>query len=237
MSRSGPPASYSIVIKADGTITTSETQLIGNNASYHLFTVSSLPCQIWANISGWANVNVFLYAPGVLFTAGTPIFTLAYTANSGNKEFNIAATVLGNYYLMVQGNPASPGGGWPSILYYFATINCATCSTFLSNCLTCTNSTLCLTCGTNYTVVAGKCVCNILNCVTCTSGTVCTKAAVGYYVNSTFLPQPCSIIPLCLECTSNILCTKCSTTSHYFDSTAVTCKLCSTLYFGCTLCN
>lgn len=64
---------------------------------------------------------------------------------------------------------------------------------------------------------AGLCIaCNTLLHYVFNAGTSSCVAEVGYYLNSTFVPELCSgVMPGCLECSSATTCTLCDTFLNY----------------------
>lgn len=119
-----------------------------------------------------------LYAPGTVL-ASSALGALTYTGGTGTVDTVLAATVAGIYDLQVQANPETPVGGTWNFAQYNGNINCDTCIAHMTDCLTCTSSTVCTSCNIGFYVDAISHLCQtcatITSCITCTSSTVCTK--------------------------------------------------------------
>jgi hypothetical protein len=81
--------------------------------------------------------------------------------------------------------------------YYLNGVNCVLCSTAMTNCVTCSSISTCLTCTSSSFVYSGHCaVCSsfpiLINCQSCSDQITCTSCNPGYYINSTLTCSPCS---------------------------------------------
>lgn len=77
--------------------------------------------------------------------------------------------------------------------------SCKECSTAINNCSTCTNSTWCTFCQTNFYLYQGRCI----------TAAICLNIS-GYYLNTQQSACVQCISP-CQTCTSQISCTSCLT--------------------------
>lgn len=81
----------------------------------------------------------------------------------------------------------------------------------MTGCTFCTNSTVCLSCGSGYFLNSSS-LCqactDLTGCLVCKNSTTCLFCNTGYYFNS-FSCSSCSIITGCYSCISNSICTSC----------------------------
>ena len=141
---------------------------------------------------------------------------------------------------------------------------CQACSVSITNCLTCSNTTYCNSCGSGFTVGTSSngqrscqsCSSTIAGCLTCSSNTVCLSCntsnlftlnsttgkcdcSSGYILNTAGTAcQACNVtLSNCLTCISTSNCTSCK--AGFYKSTqanGVNCSSC-TQHTGCLECS
>jgi hypothetical protein len=122
--------------------------------------------------------------------------------------------------------------------YPNVTAYCQLCSSAITGCDQCTNTSICITCiSPTYLLSNGSCLtCAtfITNCLNCSSATVCTGCVSTYGV---FDPTTCmlcsSMMTGCQTCLDSSTCTGCF--SGYYLSGS-TCMKCNTGVDNCNIC-
>jgi len=186
----GAGVMYTVKIKKNGANFIEDTTFLSQNGSYHQASFTSTPCTMFLNFTSTGTFNLNFYSPGTMMT-GSPILTMPYTGGSGYVDMAVPLTVNGVYDLKVIASPSSPSGGWNSFTYYNGSMDCKPCSDFMLGCLTCTNSKMCTSCDTGFTLSNGKCLCSVANCENCLTATTCALCQSPlYYLKS---PTSCDV--------------------------------------------
>jgi hypothetical protein len=88
---------------------------------------------------------------------------------------------------------------------------CQICSVPMNGCTFCTNSSVCLSCGSGFFKNANN-LCSpctdLTGCLVCKDASTCLFCDTGYYFSS-FTCQSCSVITGCYSCISRTVCTSC----------------------------
>ncbi len=95
-----------------------------------------------------------------------------------------------------------------------STGQCQTSVNCSSNCQFCTNSSVCLTCASSYTLnQPNTCVlCQISNCQLCQQQNLCTTCATGYSLTGNKTCLSCNVNS-CLNCSDVNICATCANTA------------------------
>ena len=132
---------------------------------------------------------------------------------------------------------------------YFFNNNSNSCISCQSNCINCTDPSICTSCSSGYYLNNITCLACSSNCAQCNS-TSCITCSSGYGLNSQGQCITCNV-PNCLSCSSNNVCSQCSSgltlnlasntcgcsAAQLWNSSAQICLTCSNLYTNCYSCN
>jgi len=133
--------------------------------------------------------------------------------------------------------------------YYFTVSTngtCTSCSTPLSNCNSCSNSTICSSCVSQYYLniptnsTCSTCSSFIANCLICNNQSSCSSCTnTSYFLSSgnTSCTLCSSAIANCLICNNQTSCSSCSSTSYFLSNGSTSCTLCSSAIANCQSCS
>ncbi len=151
--------------------------------------------------------------------------------------------------------PASKVGCLGGLYRDPISLQCVNCSSALSNCIDCVNSSTCLNCSGGYVVVSGKCMipgsrrlrrqlqdggavgsnCSVANCTRCSrNASMCTKCSDGFYLKNGECYNCSDGCSSCIYALNLTLCQSCEAGYYKVNGT---CVPCAEQLANCTRCS